>query len=26
VLKDKGNRSGDRAVSQWFGQVRDAAE
>jgi 4-hydroxyphenylacetate 3-monooxygenase len=26
VLKDKGGRNGDRAVSQWFGQVRDAAE
>jgi 4-hydroxyphenylacetate 3-monooxygenase len=25
VLKERG-RSGDRAVSQWFGQVRDAAE
>jgi 4-hydroxyphenylacetate 3-monooxygenase len=26
VLKQKGSRIGDRAVSQWFGQVRDAAE
>jgi 4-hydroxyphenylacetate 3-monooxygenase len=26
VLKDQAGRSGDRAVSQWFGQVRDAAE
>jgi 4-hydroxyphenylacetate 3-monooxygenase len=26
VLDDKGGRTGDRAVSQWFGQVRDAAE
>jgi 4-hydroxyphenylacetate 3-monooxygenase len=26
VLKEKGSRTGDRAVSQWFGQVRDAAE
>lgn len=26
VLKDKGNHTGDRAVSQWFGQIRDAAE
>jgi 4-hydroxyphenylacetate 3-monooxygenase len=26
VLKHSQNRSGDRAVSQWFGQVRDAAE
>jgi 4-hydroxyphenylacetate 3-monooxygenase len=26
VLTDKGGRSGDRAVNQWFGQVRDAAE
>jgi 4-hydroxyphenylacetate 3-monooxygenase len=26
VLKDQPGRSGDRAVSQWFGQVRDAAE
>jgi 4-hydroxyphenylacetate 3-monooxygenase len=26
VLKEKHGRTGDRAVSQWFGQVRDAAE
>jgi 4-hydroxyphenylacetate 3-monooxygenase len=26
VLDAKGGRTGDRAVSQWFGQVRDAAE
>lgn len=26
VLKDTGNRSGDRAVNQWFGQIKDAAE
>ncbi|WP_315833345.1 4-hydroxyphenylacetate 3-hydroxylase family protein [Bradyrhizobium prioriisuperbiae] len=26
VLDEKGGRTGDRAVSQWFGQVRDAAE
>jgi 4-hydroxyphenylacetate 3-monooxygenase len=26
VLKQTSNRTGDRAVSQWFGQVRDAAE
>jgi 4-hydroxyphenylacetate 3-monooxygenase len=26
VLKEKDSRTGDRAVSQWFGQVRDAAE
>ncbi|UPK39258.1 4-hydroxyphenylacetate 3-hydroxylase family protein [Bradyrhizobium sp. 186] len=26
VLDAKGVRTGDRAVSQWFGQVRDAAE
>jgi len=26
VLKGKGGRTGDRAVNQWFGQVRDAAE
>jgi len=25
-VKEKGSRTGDRAVSQWFGQVRDAAE
>jgi len=26
VLKDKGSHIGDRAVNQWFGQIRDAAE
>lgn len=26
VLKDTVNRSGDRAVNQWFGQIKDAAE
>ncbi|MGJ4946464.1 4-hydroxyphenylacetate 3-hydroxylase family protein [Bradyrhizobium sp. HKCCYLS1011] len=26
VLKEKVGRTGDRAVSQWFGQIRDAAE
>jgi 4-hydroxyphenylacetate 3-monooxygenase len=26
VLKDKGSQVGDRAVNQWFGQIRDAAE
>jgi 4-hydroxyphenylacetate 3-monooxygenase len=26
VLKQKDSRTGDRAVNQWFGQVRDAAE
>jgi len=26
VMKEKGIRTGDRAVGQWFGQIRDAAE
>jgi 4-hydroxyphenylacetate 3-monooxygenase len=26
VLKQKGSLAGDRAVNQWFGQIRDAAE
>ena len=26
VLKAKGSQTGDRAVNQWFGQIRDAAE
>ena len=26
VMKEKGARTGDRAVNQWFGQIRDAAE
>jgi 4-hydroxyphenylacetate 3-monooxygenase len=26
VMKEKGARTGDRAVGQWFGQIRDAAE
>lgn len=26
VMKEKGAQTGDRAVNQWFGQIRDAAE
>jgi len=26
VMKEKGGQMGDRAVNQWFGQIRDAAE
>ena len=26
VMKEKGARTGDRAVNRWFGQIRDAAE
>lgn len=26
VMREKGAQSGDRAVNQWFGQIRDAAE